>query len=81
MLIVHLLKLALHTEFLRIMNYILTIKSCSYSSLLDGLQNWFAALTGTMTAHVAVWMITVLYLPIPVFYFLLFKTEIKSTGG
>lgn len=52
-LIVLLLKLALHSEFLRTMKYI--INNMQLFSSLDGLQNWFAALTmGAMTAHVAV---------------------------
>lgn len=55
-------------------------------SSLDGLQNWFAALTmGAMTAHVAVWMIVVLYLP-TCLLFLFFishylKYEIKTYQG
>lgn len=40
----------------------------SFSSL-DGLQSWFEALTmGAMTAHVAVWMLVLLYLPTLLFF-------------
>lgn len=71
-LIVPLLKLALHSEFLRTMKYI--INNMQLFSSLDGLQNWFAALTtGAMTAHVAVWMIVVLYLPTPLLFFFFFQ--------
>lgn len=54
------------------------------SSSLDGLQNWFAALTmGATTAHVAVWMIVVLYLPTLLFVFIshYLKYEIKTYQG
>lgn len=40
----------------------------SFSSL-DDLQSWFEALTtGAMTAHVAVWMLVLLYLPTLLFF-------------
>lgn len=84
-LIVPLLKLALHSEFLRTMKYI--INNMQLFSSLDGLQNWFAALTmGAMTAHVAVWMIVVLYLPTLLLFFSFFsshylKYEIKIYQG
>lgn len=84
-LIVPLLKLALHSEFLRTMKYI--INNMQLFSSLDGLQNWFAALTmGAMTAHVAVWMIVVLYLPTLLLCFSFFsshylKYEIKIYQG
>lgn len=83
-LIVPLLKLALHSEFLRTMKYI--INNMQLFSSLDGLQNWFAALTmGAMTAHVAVWMIVVLYLPtlllLLFFQFQLFKILNKNLPG
>lgn len=52
------------------------------SSSLDGLQNWFAALTmGATTAHVAVWMIVVLYLPTLLFFSHYLKYEIKAHQG
>lgn len=39
-------------------------------SSLEGLQSWLEALTmGAMTAHVAVWMLVVLYLPTLLFLF------------
>lgn len=55
-----------------------TIKASNYFLLLGGLQSWFTASTGTINwyAHVAVWMITLLfYSPVFTFYFRLFKTE------
>lgn len=56
----------------------------SFSSL-DGLQSWFEALTmGVMTAHVAVWMLMVLYLPTLLFLFFIshyLKYEIKKLPG
>lgn len=56
----------------------------SFSSL-DGLQSWFEALTtGAMTAHVAVWMLVVLYLPTLLFLFFIshyLKYEIKTYQG
>lgn len=56
----------------------------SFSSL-DGLQSWFEALTmEAMTAHVAVWMLVVLYLPTLLFLFFIshyLKYEIKNYQG
>lgn len=49
LLIFNLLKLGPHAEILRIMNYILIIKTSNYSSLSNDLQRWFAALTARET--------------------------------
>lgn len=68
-LIVYLLKLALHTEFLRIMKYRLTVLASNCS-----LFRWSSALVCSFNrnhdgyAHVAVWMNTMFYLPIFFFF-------------